>query len=99
MLSAPLLTPAGKSIVAPIRIGQEIRCLPYAGFLYIIILYAHKFLCLVHNSGVLSQMKYLNVNLEVKQCYLPIRNPLTLSSPPSLLSWSDTKRRVTMTPP
>ena len=33
MLSAPLSTPAEKNIGATIRIGREIWCLPYAGFL------------------------------------------------------------------
>ena len=33
MLSAPVATPGGKNIGATIRIGREIWCLPYAGFL------------------------------------------------------------------
>ena len=32
MLSVPVKTPVEKSIDAIIRIGQEIWCLPYAGF-------------------------------------------------------------------
>ena len=37
MLSAPVATPGGKKIIgATIRIGREIRCLPYAGFFYLL---------------------------------------------------------------
>ena len=34
MLLAPGATPGEKSIGASIRIGREIRCFPYAGFIY-----------------------------------------------------------------